>query len=164
MKNTDLKKFFNEEDSFEQNGKKIYLVPLKEFMKTEEFSSFSPVTCLDKDGSGQITETKCQFLNSSYWTDIYPHLIIKKTPSEKTVWCIDLDSKAVSGTWPDVEYEIMVRVNEDGTLNTDFKQKIHRAREKCPKSGKFYNLNYYKDGCEHFVPTTYPRYYRDQSF
>ena len=164
MKNIDLKKFFNEEDSFEQDGKKIYLVPLKEFMKTEEFSSFSPVTCLDKDSSGQITETKCQFLNSSAWTDVYPHLIVDKTPSEKTVWCIDLDSKVVSGTWPDVEYEIMVRVNEDGTLNTDFKQKIHRAREKCPNDGKFYNLNYFKNGCEHFVPTTYPRYYRDPSF
>ena len=119
MKNIELKKFFNEEDSFEQDGKKIYLVPLKEFMKTEEFSSFSPVTCLDKDSSGQITETKCQFLNSSCWTDVYPHLIIDKTPSEKTVRFVDLDSKAVSGTWPDVEYEIMVRVNEDGTLNTD---------------------------------------------
>ena len=58
----------------------------------------------------------------------------------------------------------MVRVNEDGTLNTDFKQKIHSAREKCPKDGKFYNLNYFKCGCEHFVPTTYPSYYRDPSF
>ena len=162
MKNIELKKFFNEEDSFEQDGKKIYLVPLKEFMKTEEFSSFSPVTCLDKDSSGQITETKCQFLNSSCWTDVYPHLIIEKTPSEKTVWCVDLDSKAVSGTWPDVEYEIMVRVNGDGTLNTDFVKEVRKARIK--KNGKFINLNYFKDGCEHFVPTTYPRYYRDPSF
>ena len=162
MKNIELKKFFNEEDSFEQNGKKIYLVPLKEFMKTEEFSSFSPVTCLDKDSSGQITETKCQFLNSSYWSDVYPHLIIEKTESEKTVWFVDLDSKAISGTWPDVEYEIMVRVNEDGTLNTDFIREVQKARIK--KNGKFINLNYFKKGCEHFVPTTYPRYYRDPSF
>ena len=162
MKNIELKKFFNEEDSFEQNGKKIYLVPLKEFMKTEEFSSFSPVTCLDKDSSGQITETKCQFLNSSYWSDIYPHLIIEKTASEKTVWFVDLDSKAVSGTWPDVEYEIMVRVNEDGALNTDFIREVRKVRIK--KNGKFINLNYFKAGCEHFVPTTYPRYYRDPSF
>lgn len=162
MKNIELKKFFNEEDSFEQNGKKIYLVPLKEFMKTEEFSSFSPVTCLDKDSSGQITETKCQFLNSSYWSDVYPHLIIEKTASEKTVWFVDLDSKAVSGTWPDLEYEIMVRVNEDGTLNTDFIREVRKARIK--KNGKFINLNYFKDGSEHFVPTTYPRYYRDPCF
>lgn len=162
MKNIELKKFFNEEDSFEQDGKKIYLVPLKEFMKTEEFSSFSPVTCLDKDSSGQITETKCQFLNSSYWSDVYPHLIIEKTASEKTVWFVDLDSKAISGTWPDVEYEIMVRVNEDGTLNTDFIREVQKARIK--KNGKFINLNYFKKGCEHFVPTTYPRYYRDPSF
>ena len=152
MKNIELKKFFNEEDSFEQDGKKIYLVPLKEFMKTEEFSSFSPVTCLDKDSSGQITETKCQFLNSSCWTDVYPHLIIDKTPSEKTVRFVDLDSKAVSGTLPDVEYEIMVRVNEDGTLNTDFVKEVRKARIK--KNGKFINLNYFKDRCEHFVPTT----------
>ena len=162
MKNIELKKFFNEEDSFEQDGKKIYLVPLKEFMKTEEFSSFSPVTCLDKDSSGQITKTKCQFLNSSYWSDVYPHLIIEKTASEKTVWLVDLDSKVVSGTWPDVEYEIMVRVNEDGTLNTDFIREVRKARIK--KNGKFINLNYFKYGCEHFVPTTYPRYYRDPSF
>ena len=162
MKNIELKKFFNKEDSFEQNGKKIYLVPLKEFMKTEEFSSFSPVTCLDKDSSGQITETQCQFLNSSYWSDVYPHLIIEKTASEKTVWFVDLDSKAVSGTWPDVEYEIMVRVNEDGTLNTDFIREVRKARIK--KNGKFINLNYFKDGSEHFVPTTYPRYYRDPCF
>lgn len=162
MKNIELKKFFNEEDSFEQDGKKIYLVPLKEFMKTEEFSSFSPVTCLDKDSSGQITETKCQFLNSSYWSDVYPHLIIEKTPSEKTVRFVDLDSKVISGTLPDVEYEIMVRVNEDGTLNTDFIREVRKARIK--KNGKFINLNYFKDGCEHFVPTTYPRYYRDPSF
>ena len=162
MKNIELKKFFNEEDSFEQDGKKIYLVPLKEFMKTDEFSSFSPVTCLDKDSLGQITETKCQFLNSSYWSDVYPHLIIEKTASEKTVWFVDLDSKAISGTWPDVEYEIMVRVNEDGTLNTDFIREVRKARIK--KNGKFINLNYFKYGCEHFVPTTYPRYYRDPCF
>ena len=165
IKNTDLKKFFNEEDSFEQDGKKIYLVPLKEFMKTEEFQNCPEVSRKDKDPlTGEETITKCKFLNSSAWTDVYPHLIIEKTKSEKTVWCIDLDSKVVSGTWPDVEYEIMVRVNADGSLYTDFKQKIHRAREKCPKDGKFYNLNYFKDGCEHFVPTTYPRYYRDPSF
>lgn len=162
MKNIELKKFFNEEDSFEQDGKKIYLVPLKEFMKTEEFSSFSPVTCLDKDSSGQITETKCQFLNSSYWSGVYPHLIIEKTASEKTVRFVDLDSKAISGTWPDVEYEIMVQVNKDGTLNTDFIREVQKARIK--KNGKFINLNYFKAGCEHFVPTTYPRYYRDPSF
>ena len=86
MKNIDLKKFFNEEDSFEQNGKKIYRVPLKEFMKTEEFQNCPEVSRKDKDPlTGEVTITTCKFLNSSYWTDVYPHLIIEKTESEKTV-------------------------------------------------------------------------------
>ena len=37
LTSSDLKKFFNEDLSFEQDDKRIYLVPLKEFMKTEEF-------------------------------------------------------------------------------------------------------------------------------
>ena len=38
LSNEDLKKFFDENLSFEQAGKRIYLVPLKEYMKSEEFS------------------------------------------------------------------------------------------------------------------------------
>ena len=37
LSSSDLKKFFDEDHSVEQDGKRIYLVPLKEFMKTEEF-------------------------------------------------------------------------------------------------------------------------------
>lgn len=38
LSSSDLKKFFNEDLSFEQADKRIYLIPLKEFMKSEEFS------------------------------------------------------------------------------------------------------------------------------
>lgn len=157
----DLTQFFNEEDSFEQNGKKVYLVPLKEFMKSEEFASFSPVSRKDKNsGTGETSITKCQFLNSSCWSDVYPHMIIGKTKTEKTVQYVNLDEKAVGGIWPEVEYEIMVRVNEDGTLNRDYVREVQKGRFRN-KEGKFVNTWYYKNGCEHFCPTEYPRYYRD---
>lgn len=158
-----IKKFFNEEDSFIQNGKKVYLVPLKEFIKTEEFATFPSVSRQDKDNrTGEVSEVKCHFLNSSCWTDVYPHMIIGKTKSEKTIEYVNLDHKAVGGEFPDVEYEVMVRVNEDGTLNRDYIRDVQRARKKI--NGKFVNLQYYKDDCEHFVPTEFPRYYRDPSF
>lgn len=164
LTSTDLKQFFNEEDSFEQNGKMIYLVPLKEFMKTEEFASFSPVSRKDKnETTGETKITKCQFLNSSVWTDVYPHMIIDKTKSEKTVKYVDLSEKAVGGEFPNIEYEIIVRVNEDGTLNRDFVREVKKGRFKN-KEGKFVNTWYYKRGCEHFCPVEYPRYYRDPSF
>ena len=62
LSSSDLKKFFNEDHSVEQDGKRIYLVPLKEFMKTEEFASFSPVSRQDKDNiTGETSITKCSF-------------------------------------------------------------------------------------------------------
>lgn len=159
LTSNDLKKFFDPKYSFEQNGKMIYQVPLKEFMKTEEFARLSPVSRIEKDGK----EIKCQFLNSSSLTDVYPHMIIKKTKSEKTVWFVDLDERVVSGTWPDLEYDFMVRVNEDGTLNRDFVHEVQKGRFKN-NEGKFLNTWYYKNSYAHYGPVEYPRYYRDPSF
>lgn len=159
----DLKRFFSKEHSFVQNGKTIYLIPLKEFMKTEEFARLSPVSRQDKnDITGETSITKCQFLNSVCFTDVHPHLIVKKTKSEKTVWYVNLDETPVKGTWPNVEYELMVRVNSDGTLNRDFVYEIQKARKKV--LGKFINMVFYKKGCERFIPTEYPRYYEDPCF
>lgn len=164
LSSSDLKKFFDEDHSFEQDGKRIYLVPLKEFMKTEEFASFSPVSRQDKDNiTGETSITKCQFLNSSVLTDVCPHMIIDKTKSEKTVKYVHLDEKAVGGEFPNTEYEMMVRVNEDGSLNRDFVHEVQKARFRN-KEGEFVNTWYYKNGCEHFSPVEYPRYYRDPSF
>ena len=160
----DMKKLFSEEYSFEQNDKKVYLVPLKEFMKTEEFATFPSISCHNKDNrTGETTITKCQFLNSSCWTDVHPQMIINKTKTEKTIQYVDLDHKAVGGEFPDVQYEIMVRVNEDGTLNRDYIHEVQKGRFKN-KDGKFENTWYYKDGCVRFCPVEYPRYYIDPSF
>ena len=60
LSSSDLKKFFNEDLSFEQDGKRIYLVPLKEFMRSEEFSKLPSVTYIDKDNN---RKTECHFLN-----------------------------------------------------------------------------------------------------
>ena len=160
----DMTTFFNEKYSFKQNGKKIYLVPLKEFMKTEEFASFSPVSRCDKDNrTDEVSITKCQFLNSSCLTDIHPHMIIGKTKTEKSVQYVSLDERVVRGEFPDVEYEIMVRVNEDGTLNRDYVKKAQKGRFKN-KEGKFENTWYYRNGCENLCPVEYPRYYIDPNF
>ena len=51
---SDLKKFFDEDLSFEQDGKRIYLVPLKEFMKSEEFSKLPSVTYIDKEDDRKL--------------------------------------------------------------------------------------------------------------
>ena len=80
LTSSDLKKFFNEDLSFEQADKRIYLVPLKEFMKSEEFSKLPSVTYIDKDDD---RKTECHFLNSITPTDVRPNIIVGKTKSEK---------------------------------------------------------------------------------
>ena len=168
LSSSDLKKFFDEDRSFEQDGKRIYLVPLKEFMKTEEFSKFPSVTYIDKDlmpediKSEDDRKKECHFLNSICWTDVHPHMIIGKTKSEKTVWYVDLDEQSIGGSFPNVEYELMVRVNEDGTLNRDFVRQIQKARKKILREVTI--LSFYKHGCIHYYPTNEPRYYYDPSF
>ena len=80
LSSLDLKKFFNEDLSFEQADKRIYLIPLKEFMKSEEFSKLPSVTYIDKNDD---RKTECHFLNSITLTDVRPNLIVGKTKSEK---------------------------------------------------------------------------------
>ena len=168
LSSSDLKKFFDEDRSFEQDGKRIYLVPLKEFMKTEEFSKLPSVTYIDSDlmpediKSEDDRKKECHFLNSICWTDVHPHLIVEKTKSEKTVWYVDLDEQAIGGSFPNVEYELFVRVNEDGTLNRDFVCSVRKSRKKV--LGKFKDMGFYANGVVHYYPTNEPRYYYDPSF
>lgn len=159
LSSSDLKKFFNEDLSFVQAGETIYLVPLKEFMKSEEFSKLPSVTYIDKEDN---SEEKCRFLNSVCWTDIHPNMIVKKTETEKTVWFVNLDEKAVGGSFPNVKYELYVRLNADGTLNRDFVCSVKMARKKV--LGKFIDLGFYANGVVHYYPTNEPRYYYDPSF
>lgn len=168
MLNTELKKFFDEDLSFEQNGKMVHLVPLKEFMKTEEYKTFPSINYKDPDlmpediESEEDRKSECHFLNSVVWTDVHPNMIIEKTKTEKTVWYVELDERAVGGCFPNVEYELYVRVNDDGTLNRDYVDEIQKARKKV--RGEFVDLGFYKDGCVHFYPTNEPRFYHDPSF
>ena len=159
LSSSDLKKFFNEDLSFEQADKRIYLVPLKEFMKSEEFSKLPSVTYIDKDDN---RKTECHFLNSITLTDVRPNIIVGKTKSEKTVYYIGLAGRAVGGSFPNVQYELYVRVNEDGTLNRDF---VCSVRKPCKKVlGKFIDMEFYAKGVEHYFPTNEPRYYHVPSF
>ena len=158
LTSSDLKKFFNEDLSFEQADKRIYLVPLKEFMKSEEFSKLPSVTYLDKDDN---SKTDCHFLNSITLTDVRPNLIVGKTKSEKTVNYVGLAGRAVS-CFPNAQYELYVRLNEDGTLNRDFVCGVRKSRKKV--LGKSIDMEFYAKGVEHYYPTNEPRYYHVPSF
>lgn len=166
MKNAVLKKFFDEDHKYTDNdGNVYYQVPLDEYMKTEEFKTFPAVTRVDTDSrTGKDIEFECHFMSSSCWTDVYPHMIISKSPSELTVEYVDLDAEIISGSGFDgsAEYRLLVNVDEKGLLVRKWARKVQRARKKI--KGKFVHLYYFKNGCEHFVPNQYPRYYRDPSF
>ena len=159
LSSSDLKKFFDENLSFEQADKRIYLIPLKEFMKSEEFSKLPAVTRTDKDDN---RKTECHFLNSITLTDVRPNIIVGKTKSEKTVYYIGLAGRAVGGSFPNVQYELYVRLNEDGTLNRDFVRSVRKSRKKV--LGKFINMGFYVNGVEQYFPTNEPRYYHEPSF
>ena len=158
LSNEDLKKFFDENLSFEQADKRIYLIPLKEFMKSEEFSKLPSVTYIDKDDN---SKTDCHFLNSITLTDVRPNIIVGKTKSEKTVQYVGLAGRAVR-CFPNVQYELYVRLNADGTLNRDFVCSVRKSRKKV--LGKFIDMEFYAKGVEHYYPTNEPRYYHDPSF
>ena len=163
LSSSDLKKFFDENLSFEQADKRIYLIPLKEFMKSEEFSKLPSVTYIDKDLMPEDNrKTECHFLNSITLTDVRPNLIVRKTKSEKTVYYIGLAGRAVGGSFPNVQHELYVRLNEDGTLNRDFVRSVRKLRKKV--LGKFINMGFYANGVEHYFPTNEPRYYHEPSF
>ena len=168
LSSSDLKKFFDENLSFEQADKRIYLIPLKEFMKSEEFSKLPSVTYIDKDlmpediKSEDDRKTECHFLNSITLTDVRPNIIVGKTKSEKTVHYVGLAGRAIGGCFPNVQYELYVRVNEDGTLNRDFVCSVRKSRKKV--LGKFINMGFYANGVEHYFPTNEPRYYHEPSF
>ena len=168
LSSSDLKKFFDEDLSFEQDGKRIHLVPLKEFMKTMEFSKLPSVTYIDPDlipediKSEDDRKIECHFLNSIAWTDVHPHMIVGKTETEKTVYYVGLDERAIGGCFPNVQYELFVRVNEDGTLNRDFVSSVRKSRKKI--LGKFKDMGFYANGVVHYYPTNEPRYYHDPSF
>ena len=157
LSSSDLKKFFNENLSFEQDSKRIYLVPLKEFMKSEEFSELPSVTYIDKDDN---SKTDCHFLNSITLTDVRPNIIVGKTKSEKTVHCVGLAGRAV-GCFPNVKYELYIRLNADGTLNRDFVCSVRKSRKKV--LGKSIDMEFYAKGVLHYYPTNAPRYYHDQA-
>ena len=159
LSSSDLKKFFDENLSFEQDGKRIYLIPLKEFMKSEEFSELPSVTHTDKDDD---RKTDCHFLNSIALTDVRPNMIVGKTKSEKTVHYVGLAGRAVGGSFSNVQYELYVRLNADGTLNRDFVCSVRKSRKKV--LGKFIDMEFYAKGVVHFYPTNEPRYYHDPSF
>ena len=144
LTSSDLKKFFDENLSFEQADKRIYLIPLKEFMKSEEFSKLPSVTFIDEDGS----KSECHFLNSITLTDSRPNLIVGKTKSEKTVHYVGLAGRAVR-CFPNVQYELYVRLNADGTLNRDFVCSVRKSRKK----------EFYTNECVHYYPTNEPRYH-----
>ena len=157
LSSSDLKKFFDENLSFVQADKRIYLVPLKEFMKSEEFSELPSVTYIDKDDN---SKTDCHFLNSITLTDIRPNLIVGKTKSEKTVHYVGLAGRAVR-RFPNVQYELYVRLNADGTLNRDFVCSVRKSHKKVLE--KFIDKEFYTKGVEHYYPTNEPRYYHDQA-
>ena len=157
LSNEDLKKFFDEDLSFEQADKRIYLIPLKEFMKSEEFSKLPSVTYIDKDDN---SKTDCHFLNSITLTDVRPNIIVGKTKSEKTVHFVGLAGRAVR-CFPNVQYELYVRLNADGTLNRDFVCSVRKSRKKV--LGKSIEMEFYAKGVEHYFPTNEPRYYHDSS-
>ena len=159
LTSSDLKKFFNEDLSFEQAGETIYLVPLKEFMKSEEFSKLPSVTYIDKVDD---RKTECHFLNSITLTDVRPNIIVGKTKSEKTVHYVGLAGRAVGGSFPNVQYELYVRLNADGTLNRDFVCSVRKSRKKV--LGKFIDMEFYAKGVEHYYPTNEPCYNHVPSF
>ena len=159
LSSSDLKKFFDENLSFEQADKRIYLIPLKEFMKSEEFSKLPSVTYIDKDDN---SKTDCHFLNSITLTDIRPNIIVGKTKSEKTVWYVGLAGRAIGGCFPNVQYELYVRLNADGTLNRDFVCSVRKSRKNV--LGKFIDMEFYAKGVVHYYPTNEPRYYHVPSF
>lgn len=158
LSNEDLKKFFDENLSFEQADKRIYLIPLKEFMKSEEFSKLPSVTYIDKDDN---SKTDCHFLNSITLTDVRPNMIVGKTKSEKIVHCVGLAGRAVS-CFPNVQYELYIRLNADGSLNRDFVCSVRKSRKNV--LGKFIDMEFYANGVEHYYPTNEPCYYHDPSF
>ena len=158
LSSSDLKKFFDENLSFEQADKRIYLIPLKEFMKSEEFSKLPSVTRTNKDNN---RKTECHFLNSITLTDVRPNLIVGKTKSEKTVHYVGLAGRAVS-CFPNVQYELYVRLNADGSLNRDFVCSAGKSRKKV--LGKFIDMEFYAKRVEHYYPTNEPRYYHVPSF
>lgn len=163
LSSSDLKKFFDENLSFEQADKRIYLIPLKEFMKSEEFSKLPSVTCIDKDlTTADDRKTECHFLNSITLTDVRPNIIVGKTKSEKTVYYIGLAGRAVDRSFTNVQYELYVRLNEDGTLNRDFVCSVRKSRKKV--LGKSIKMEFYAKGVEHYYPTNEPRYYHEPSF
>ena len=139
LTSSDLKKFFDENLSFEQADKRIYLIPLKEFMKSEEFSKLPSVTYIDKDNN---RKTECHFLNSITLTDVHPNLIVGKTKSEKTVHYVGLDAY--------------------GTLNRDFVCSVRKSRKMV--LGKFIDMEFYAKGVEHYYPTNEPCYNHVPSF
>ena len=159
LSSSDLKKFFDENLSFVQADKRIYLIPLKEFMKSEEFSELPSVTYIDKDDNNK---TDCHFLNSVCWTDVHPNLIVGKTKSEKTVHFVGLAGRAIGGCFPNVQYELYVRLNADGTLNRDFVCSVRKSRKNV--LGKFIDMEFYAKGVVHYYPTNEPRYYHVPSF
>ena len=159
LSSSDLKKFFDENLSFEQGDKRIYLIPLKEFMKSEEFSELPSVTYKDKDNN---IKTECHFLNSITLTDVRPNIIVGKTKSEKTVHYVGLAGMEVGGCFPNVQYELYVRLNADGTLNRDFVCSVRKSRKMV--LGKFIDMEFYAKGVVHYCPTNEPRYYHDPSF
>lgn len=150
LTSSDLKKFFDENLSFEQADKRIYLVPLKEFMKSEEFSELPSLTYIDDDNS----KSECHFLNSIMLTDSRPNLIVGKTKSEKTVHYVGLAGRAVGGCFPNVQYELYVRLNADGTLNRDFVCSVRKSHKK----------EFYTNECVHYYPTNEPCYDHVPSF
>ena len=158
LSSSDLKKFFDEDLSFEQGDKRIYLIPLKEFMKSEEFSELPSVTYIDKKDD---RKTECYFLNSVCLTDVRPNIIVGKTKSEKTVHYVGLAGRAVR-CFPNVQYELYVRLNEDGTLNRDFVCSVRKSRKKVLE--KFIDMEFYVKGVEHYYPTNEPCYYHVPSF
>lgn len=158
LSSSDLKKFFDEDLSFEQADKRIYLVPLKEFMKSEEFSELPSVTYIDKDDN---SKTDCHFLNSITLTDVRPNIIVGKTKSEKTVHYVGLAGMAVR-CFPNVQYELYVRLNADGTLNRDFVCNVRKSRKVV--LGKSIDMEFYAKGVEHYYPTNEPCYYHIPSF
>ena len=158
LSSSDLKKFFDENLSFEQADKRIYLIPLKEFMKSEEFSKLPSVTYIDKDDNNK---TDCHFLNSITLTDVRPNLIVGKTKSEKTVHFVGLAGRAV-GCFPNVQYELYVRLNADGSLNRDFVCSVRKSHKKVLE--KLIDMEFYAKGVEHYYPTNEPRYYHEPSF
>ena len=159
LTSSDLKKFFDEDLSFEQDGKRIYLVPLKEFMKSEEFSKLPSVTYIDKEDD---RKTECHFLNSITLTDVRPNMIVGKTKSEKTVHYVGLAGRAIGGCFPNVQYDLYVRLNADGTLNRDFVCSVRKSRKMV--LGKSIDMEFYAKGVEHYYPTNEPCYNHVPSF